>query len=92
MAMISPAKATTKPAPAAQANLADLQLEALRRAQLLGIVGEGVLGLGDANGEVRLLVPFAQLGLDSRGEGDALGAVDAGGDQADLLLQGQSSG
>ena len=36
-----------------QAHLADVQREALGRTQRLGIVGEGILGLGDADRRLR---------------------------------------
>ena len=59
--------------------------EALGRAQALGVVGEGVLGLGHADGQVgeALLLDLGHLLLRGRGEVNAVGVVDATRDGLD---------
>ena len=71
----------------AQAHLAHGDGEVLRPSDELGVVGEGVLRLGHTHGQRPELVQLAQLRPDPGGKGDVLCAVDALGDEADLVFQ-----
>ena len=63
MVMISPVRATMKPAPAETFRLRTVTVEAAGRAQQGLVVGEGVLGLGHADGQVAEAQVGELLGL-----------------------------
>ena len=77
-----------------QTHAADVQREARGRAQLLGIIGEGVLRLGDADRAVApaLLGQLGQLLEHTRIVSDVRRTIDALGNRFNLLLQGELVG
>ena len=91
MVMISPVRATRKPAPAATLMFRTVTVKAHRSAQLGLIVREGILGLGHADGH--LVVAQLGQGLDLLfcvgREVHGVTMIDLLDNGLDLLLDGQ---
>ena len=70
--------------------VADGDFEVARATGFGGVVGEGVLGFGHADGQVSQasLSELLEACLRLRGENDAARAVDAGGDGGELFHDG----
>lgn len=77
-----------------EANIGDVEGVARGSVDGGGVIGEGVLGLGNAHGEVAVsvLLELLELGLGLAGELNAVSVVEGGGDGLDLVSKGHLIG